>query len=101
MVRPRVADLVFRLYSRPLHPELFDVLAVRTVERDGYTLSVRLTRTGHLLAWSRASGPPVRSHGHRGHGASRFRLLHRPPIRRRADLQEPLRIGPVPDQFPG
>ena len=53
VVRPRVADLVFRLYSRPLHPELFDVLAVRTVERDGYTLSVRLTRTGHLLAWSR------------------------------------------------
>jgi hypothetical protein len=44
--------MVFRLYCRPLHPELFDVLAHRTVERDGYTLSVRLTRTGHLLAWT-------------------------------------------------
>jgi hypothetical protein len=52
LVRPRVAELVFRLYSRPLHPELFDVLACRTVERDGYTLTVRLTRTGHLLAWT-------------------------------------------------
>jgi hypothetical protein len=52
LVRPRVADVVFRLYSRPLHPELFDVLACRIVERDGYTLSVRLTRTGHLLAWT-------------------------------------------------
>jgi hypothetical protein len=52
LIRPRVADVVFRLYSRPLHPELFDVLACRTVLRDGYTLSVRLTRTGHLLAWT-------------------------------------------------
>jgi hypothetical protein len=51
-LRPRVADLVFRLYARPLHPELFDVLTCRTVARDGYTLSVRLTRTGHLLGWT-------------------------------------------------
>ena len=52
MIRPRVADVVFRLYDRPLHPEFFDVLACRTVERDGYVLSVRLTRTGHLLGWT-------------------------------------------------
>lgn len=51
-VRPRVAELVFRLYDKPLHPELFDVLASRTVKRDGYTLSVRLTRTGHVLEWT-------------------------------------------------
>jgi hypothetical protein len=52
LIRPRIADVVFRLYGRALHPELFDVLASRTVERDGYTLSVRLTRTGHLLGWT-------------------------------------------------
>jgi len=52
LVRPRVAELVFRLYDRPLHPELFDVFACRTVTRDGYTLSVRLTRTGHVLGWT-------------------------------------------------
>jgi hypothetical protein len=52
LLRPRIADVVFRLYGRPLHPELFDVLACRTVERDGYTLAVRLTRTGHLLGWT-------------------------------------------------
>lgn len=52
LVRPRIADVVYRLYDRPLHPELFDVLAGRTVERDGYTLAVRLTRTGHLLGWT-------------------------------------------------
>ncbi|MFO0824862.1 MAG: DUF2617 family protein [Gemmataceae bacterium] len=51
-VRPKVAELVFRLYDRPLHPELFDVLICRSVKRDGHTLSVRLTRTGHVLGWS-------------------------------------------------
>lgn len=51
-VRPRVADLVFRLYDRPLHPELFDVLVCRALKRDGYTLSVRLTQSGHVLTWN-------------------------------------------------
>lgn len=51
-VRPRVAELAFRLYDRPLHPELFDGVAGRTVARDGYTLSARLTRTGHVLGWT-------------------------------------------------
>ncbi|MBY0513507.1 MAG: DUF2617 family protein [Gemmataceae bacterium] len=52
-VRPRVAELVFRLFDRPLHPELFDVLAVRRVDRDGYKLTVRITPAGHLLTWHR------------------------------------------------
>jgi hypothetical protein len=51
-VRPRVAELVFRLYTRSLHPELFDVLATRRVEQDGYRLAVHITRTGHALEWS-------------------------------------------------
>ena len=51
-VRPRVADVVFRLYDRPLHPELFEVVAAKTVVRDGRRLTVRLTRTGHTLAWT-------------------------------------------------
>jgi hypothetical protein len=51
-VRPPVAELVFRLYDRPLHPELFDVLAARRVDRDGYRLCVAVTRAGHTLTWS-------------------------------------------------
>src|SRR4051794_38738 len=50
-LRPRVADLVFQLYGRPLHPELFDILAVRKVQREDYELTVRITRTGHVLSW--------------------------------------------------
>ncbi len=55
LIRPKVADLVFRLYNRPLHPELFEVLKSRSITKDGYTLIVRLTRTGHVLSWSDGS----------------------------------------------
>jgi hypothetical protein len=46
-----VCELVFQLYGRPLHPELFDVLAVRTIRREDYALTVRITRTGHVISW--------------------------------------------------
>ena len=54
-LRPRVAELVFRLYDRPLHPELFETLASRTVEKCGYRLDVHITPTGHVLNWSHQS----------------------------------------------
>jgi hypothetical protein len=46
-----VCDLVFQLYGRPLHPELFDILAVRKIQREDYELTVRITRTGHVISW--------------------------------------------------
>jgi Protein of unknown function DUF2617 len=51
LTRPRVADLVFQLYGRPLHPELFDILAVRKTEREGYQLRIWITRTGHVITF--------------------------------------------------
>src|SRR5208337_2105160 len=54
LLRPRVADLVFQLYGRPLHPELFDILAVRKVQREDYELTVRVTRTGHVISFENA-----------------------------------------------
>ena len=50
-LRPRVSDLVFQLYGRPLHPELFDILAVRRIQHDGADVTVRITRTGHVISW--------------------------------------------------
>jgi hypothetical protein len=50
-VRPRVSDLVFQLYSRPLHPELFETLAIRKIQHNGAELTVRVTRTGHVISW--------------------------------------------------
>jgi|SRR5581483_5697449 len=54
-VRPRVSDLVFQLYSRPLHPEFFEILAVRALQRDDCQLTLRITRSGHLITWSRGN----------------------------------------------
>ena len=50
-LRPRVSELVFQLYGRPLHPEFFDILAVRKIQREDYELTVRITRTGHVISW--------------------------------------------------
>src|SRR5437763_15338732 len=50
-VRPPVCGLVFQLYGRPLHPELFDILAVRKIQHADYELIVRITRTGHVISW--------------------------------------------------
>lgn len=55
-LRPRVGEMVFHLYDRPLHPELFDTLCVRTVRRDDYQLTVRITRTGHAISWETPHG---------------------------------------------
>jgi hypothetical protein len=52
LIRPRVNNLVFQVFGRPLHPELFDLLAVHKVKREDYTLIVRLTRTGHVISWN-------------------------------------------------
>ena len=50
-LRPAVGNLIFQLYGRPLHPELFDILAVRTIRREDYRLTVQITRTGHVISW--------------------------------------------------
>ena len=55
LLRPAVSELVFQLFGRPLHPEFFDILAVRKVQREDYDLTVRITRTGHVITWENRS----------------------------------------------
>ncbi len=50
-VRPKVAELVFQLYGRSLHPELFEVYSSHTVDRGGYQATVSITSTGHIVTW--------------------------------------------------
>ena len=52
-VRPRVCDVVFQLYGRALHPELFAILASRTIERGSYSATVAITGAGHVVCWRR------------------------------------------------
>lgn len=49
--RPKVAELMFRLYGRPLHPELFEIHASRTVQRGQYEAKVDITSAGHVVTW--------------------------------------------------
>ncbi len=51
IVRPAVADLVFQVYGRPLHPELFEVRAYRQIRQSDFELTVRITQTGHVISW--------------------------------------------------
>ncbi len=50
-VRPKVAELVFQLYGRVLHPELFEIQASRSIDRGGYSASISITAAGHLVTW--------------------------------------------------
>ena len=50
-VRPKVAELVFQLYGKPLHPELFETVASRQFGCREYQGCIRITRTGHVITW--------------------------------------------------
>ena len=50
-VRPKVAELTFQLYGRPLHPELFQVFETCTIERGKYTAKIDITSAGHVVTW--------------------------------------------------
>lgn len=52
--RPKLSDLLFLVYSRPLHPELFDVFREQQVQRDEYQAIVQITDSCHLVAWRHA-----------------------------------------------
>ena len=50
-VRPKVAELVFQLYGRPLHPELFEIHDSRVIARGEYSAKIEITTAGHLVTW--------------------------------------------------
>ncbi|OHB71533.1 MAG: DUF2617 domain-containing protein [Planctomycetes bacterium RBG_13_63_9] len=50
-VRPKVAELVFQVYGRPLHPELFQVYDSRAVKRGDYEAKIDITSAGHVVTW--------------------------------------------------
>ncbi|MDZ4819241.1 MAG: DUF2617 family protein [Planctomycetota bacterium] len=50
-VRPKVAELVFQLYGRALHPELFVIHASRTISRGDYQATINVTSAGHVVTW--------------------------------------------------
>jgi hypothetical protein len=47
--RPKVAELTFQLYSRPLHPELFQIHRTQDFRRGGYQVKIDITSAGHVV----------------------------------------------------
>ena len=50
-VRPRFTELAFHLYGRPLHPELFEFLSTKSIERQAYQAFVGITSSGHVITF--------------------------------------------------
>jgi hypothetical protein len=50
-VRPKVAELVFQVYGRALHPELFETHCSRLVRRGDYEAKIDITSAGHVVTW--------------------------------------------------
>ncbi len=49
--RARVADLAFRVFGRPVHPDFFVTQAHRRVAVDAWTADVRIIDGGHAITW--------------------------------------------------
>lgn len=50
-VRPKIAELAFRVFSRGLHPELYTVHQSRRIDRSGYEARIDITSCGHVVTW--------------------------------------------------
>ncbi len=53
--RPKATELIFRLYGRPIHPELFEVHATRKIARGDYEAKIDITSAGHVITWRHAN----------------------------------------------
>ncbi len=49
--KQRVSSLRFLLYSRPLHPELFDIYHTQTIRRRYYEAQILVTGSGHSIGF--------------------------------------------------
>lgn len=50
-VRPKVTEINFHLFAKPVHPELVEVCGSRYVERENYQLKLDVTTDGHLITF--------------------------------------------------
>ena len=51
-VRPKLSQLDFHVFSRSIHPELYNVHAARNVDRKHYSARIEITSFGHVITWN-------------------------------------------------
>ncbi len=49
--RPRIADLNFRVFDRPVHPDWFAVRAHRRIVTEAWEADIRVIEGGHAIHW--------------------------------------------------
>lgn len=49
--RPDVDSLVFRLFGRSVHPELFEVFAHSEIRQEAYSAAIQICDAGHVLCF--------------------------------------------------
>ena len=75
VVRPKVAELGFQLFSRSLHPELFEIVDSRSIQRGEYLARIDITTAGHLVTFN-----------HKGLTLTEVACSERQPLPRRRRL---------------
>ena len=75
VVRPKVAELRFQLFSRSLHPELFEIVDSRSIQRGEYLARIDITTAGHLVTFN-----------HKGLTLTEVACSERQPLPRRRRL---------------
>jgi len=50
-VRPAVSELMFHLFERSLHPELFDIRKHDQIRQPDYSADIRICDSGHLVTF--------------------------------------------------
>ena len=100
-VRPKVAELTFQLYGRPLHPELFVVFESCTIERGGYSAKIDITGAGHVVTWRYGGLTLTEVAASAHHPLPKMRRLLGPPSPRPAQRPRGMpRRSALPDEFP-
>lgn len=54
-VRPDVADLIFQVFGRPVHPELFNTKAQTEIVQEGYSARLQVCDSGHAVTFRRGA----------------------------------------------
>lgn len=55
-VRPKIAELAFAAFKRPLHPELYTIHESRRIQRSKYEARIDITSCGHVITFNTAGG---------------------------------------------
>ncbi len=50
-VRPNMKQMVFAVFARPLHPELFDIRQSFEMRRAQHEFTIWITEFGHVVTW--------------------------------------------------